>query len=54
MKKEMEKGETAQSGKEHICLSCGKPYDSWEVLTRDFGGEIGVVTFCPHCKEEVN
>lgn len=40
--------------KEHKCKSCGREYDSWEVLWRDFGGEIGGVTYCPCCKEEVN
>ena len=44
----------SEERKEHICESCGKPYDSWEVLKRNFGGEVGGVTFCPHCKEEVN
>ena len=34
------------------CEHCNAEFSKSEILYRDFGGEIGGITFCPHCKEE--
>ena len=33
------------------CEHCNAEFSKSEILYRDFGGEIGEITFCPHCKE---
>ena len=31
---------------------CNAEFRKSEILYREFGGEIGEIAFCPHCKEE--
>ncbi len=33
------------------CEHCGAVFRKSEVLERDFGGEIGGITYCPQCRE---
>jgi len=58
----MNRNYNAQGGEREIkepveiyeCESCHELFSTWEVLWKDFGGEIGNVAFCPHCKEETD
>lgn len=34
------------------CEHCNAEFAESKILYRDFGGETGVIAFCPHCKEE--
>jgi predicted amidophosphoribosyltransferase len=37
----------------YLCENCGAVFENWEALHRDFGGEIGVIVYCPRCKTEI-
>lgn len=33
------------------CEYCNEEFKESEIILRDYGGEIGTIAFCPHCKQ---